>query len=276
MSDDAQISDEHDVTIIQFSRTRVYRELSLKASELSDRIAACAAAARRVLGTGWPKNIYEEALGINLARDGIKFERNKSIDVVFRGTRIGSHCFAFIVDEEIAVELATSGDDRDFHPADFRSYLRVCDVQSGLLIDLRAEEIRVRHIGAEAVARGPEFPEQGVSSAELRPSGKSLVELVQGEVGNDAQSFPAGGDVGHDEISGALANRQTSGFPKKAGRVLVTLLAIVGVAMTGQFSSKSAQEAQRSEVEGWFPETGYFDSETCRRLSGVLSPERET
>ena len=161
MSDDAQISDEHDVTIIQFSRTRVYRELSLKASELSDRIAACAAAARRVLGTGWPKNIYEEALGINLARDGIKFERNKSIDVVFRGTRIGSHCFAFIVDEEIAVELATSGDDRDFHPADFRSYLRVCDVQSGLLIDLRAEEIRVRHIGAEAVARGPEFPEQG-------------------------------------------------------------------------------------------------------------------
>ena len=163
MSDDAQISDEHDVTIIQFSRTRVYRELSLKASELSDRIAACAAAARRVLGTGWPKNIYEEALGINLARDGIKFERNKSIDVVFRGTRIGSHCFAFIVDEEIAVELATSGDDRDFHPADFRSYLRVCDVQSGLLIDLRAEEIRVRHIGAEAVARGPEFPEQGGS-----------------------------------------------------------------------------------------------------------------
>ncbi len=59
--------------------------------DLSGKVIAAAIAVHRELGPGFIESIYEESLCIELEEQGIKYERQKPLQILYKGRVVGEH-----------------------------------------------------------------------------------------------------------------------------------------------------------------------------------------
>ena len=71
------------------------------------KVIGCAIAVHRALGPGYLESIYRRAMWIELQAQGIPYEAERSVRVVYRGIEIPGQRVDLIVDESIVVELKT-------------------------------------------------------------------------------------------------------------------------------------------------------------------------
>lgn len=117
--------------------------------ELTEQIIAAAIAVHRELGPGFLESVYEEALCIELRHRGVAYDRQKRIDIPFRGEKAGEHRLDLLVEGEVIVEIKAV---KDFEPIFFailRSYLNATKLQTGLLINFNAVPLAVKRVGRE-------------------------------------------------------------------------------------------------------------------------------
>ncbi len=87
------------------------------------------------LGNGFLESVYENALHIVLTGYGLYVERQKGINVFFRGKIIGDFKANLIVNEKVIIELkAVRALDRA-HEAQLINYLKATDIEVGLLLN---------------------------------------------------------------------------------------------------------------------------------------------
>jgi GxxExxY protein len=77
----------------------------LRDSGITDAIVAAAIAVHRELGPGLIESVYEQALAVESALQGIAFIRQKPIPLFYRDHQIGEHRLDFLVEDKIVVEL---------------------------------------------------------------------------------------------------------------------------------------------------------------------------
>src|SRR5438105_12308852 len=80
----------------------------LRDSEITDAIIAAAIAVHREPGPGFIESIYEQALAVEFALQGIAFVRQKPIPLFYRDHQIGEHRLDFLVEEKIIVDSRLS------------------------------------------------------------------------------------------------------------------------------------------------------------------------
>ena len=117
--------------------------------ELTEQIIAAAIAVHRELGPGFLESVYEEALCIELRQRGIAYDRQKRIDILFRGEQAGEHRLDLLVEGNVIVEIKAV---KDFEPIFFailRSYLNAAKLRTGLLINFNAVPLAVKRVGRE-------------------------------------------------------------------------------------------------------------------------------
>lgn len=117
--------------------------------ELTEQIIAAAIAVHRELGPGFLESVYEEALCIELRHRGVAYDRQKRIDIPFRGEQAGEHRLDLLVEGNVIVEIKAV---KDFEPIFFailRSYLNAAKLQTGLLINFNAVPLAVKRVGRE-------------------------------------------------------------------------------------------------------------------------------
>ena len=118
-------------------------------SGLSGRIIGAAIRVHEALGPGFLESVYEEALGIELTAQGIKFQRQLPVPIQYRGQVVGEHRLDLLVEGMVVVELkAVIGFD-PVHYATGRSYLKATNCTVGLLIDFAAATVQVKRVGRE-------------------------------------------------------------------------------------------------------------------------------
>jgi len=118
--------------------------------ELTEQIIAAAIAVHRELGPGFLESVYEEALCIELRQRGIAYDRQKRIDILFRGEQAGEHRLDLLVEGNVIVEIKAV---KDFEPIFFailRSYLNAAKLRTGLLINFNAVPLAVKRVGRES------------------------------------------------------------------------------------------------------------------------------
>lgn len=81
--------------------------------ELTEQIIAAAIAVHRELGPGFLESVYEEALCIELRQRGIAYDRQKRIDILFRGEQAGEHRLDLLAEGNVIVEIKAV---KDFEP----------------------------------------------------------------------------------------------------------------------------------------------------------------
>ena len=121
--------------------------------ELTERIIGAAIAVHKALGPGFLESAYEEALAIEFDFLEIRYERQKSIPLMYRGQIIGEHRLDFLVEKSVVVELKAIQAFEDVHFAIVRSYLKACSLQSGLLINFATMPLTIKRVGREESGR---------------------------------------------------------------------------------------------------------------------------
>lgn len=105
------------------------------ADKLTEQIIAAAIEVHRILGPGLLESIYEEALCHELSLRNIPFERQKEVDVVYKGRVIKGQRIDLLVNNEVVVEIKSVRRLEDIFTAQVLSYLKSMGLKRGLLIN---------------------------------------------------------------------------------------------------------------------------------------------
>ena len=114
----------------------------MKYEELTHKIIGCAMRVHSALGNGFQEVIYQRAMEIEMADNGISFSREYIMPVFYKNQQIGTRRVDFLVKENISVELKAIINLEDVHLAQAINYLEAYDLEVGLLINLRSKKSR--------------------------------------------------------------------------------------------------------------------------------------
>jgi GxxExxY protein len=106
-----------------------------RTDELAHAVIGAAIEVHRQLGPGFLESVYEEALCVELAVRELLFERQKEINVAYKGHQIGRQRIDLLVGQALIVELKTVEELAEIHKAQVISYLKATRLPLGLLIN---------------------------------------------------------------------------------------------------------------------------------------------
>ena len=114
--------------------------------ELTRKIIGAAMEVHRVLGAGFVESVYEESLAIEFGLRKIPYERQKPIDVIYKG-RVAKHFICdFIVYGKIIVELKAIKEISDIEQAQVLNYLKSSELNLGLLLNFGSSSLEVKRL----------------------------------------------------------------------------------------------------------------------------------
>ena len=114
--------------------------------ELTHRIIAAAMKVHSTLGNGFQEVIYQRAMEIEMPFQNLAFEREKEMEIYYRGQQIGTRRVDFFVEKIIMVELKAVIQLEDAHLAQAINYLEAYNMQIGLLINFGAKSLQFKRV----------------------------------------------------------------------------------------------------------------------------------
>jgi len=109
--------------------------VSLKHSELTEKIIGVFYDVSNELGYGFLESTYAEAMVIALAQSGLSAVREVSVPVWFRGQKVGQYFADILVNNAVLLELKTARNLESAHEAQLLHYLRATEIEVGLLLN---------------------------------------------------------------------------------------------------------------------------------------------
>src|SRR2546425_5133830 len=131
----------------------------LRDSEITEPIIAAAIAVHRELGPGFIESVYEQALAVEFALEGIAFIRQKPIPLFYRDHQISEHRLDFLVEDKIVVELKAIDALENVHFAIVRSYLKATGLADGLILNFSTMPLTVKRVRRERTFEPADFKE---------------------------------------------------------------------------------------------------------------------
>src|SRR5438874_7183334 len=102
---------------------------------LAREVIGAAIEVHRHLGPGLPEEAYEVAVDVELSRRRIPFERQKLVDVLYKGIVVAKGRIDLLVGGRLVVELKSCDSISPIFRLQARSYMRILHEVLGLLIN---------------------------------------------------------------------------------------------------------------------------------------------
>lgn len=115
-------------------------------SELTGKIIKCAIEVHKQLGNGFQEVIYQRAMAIEFAIQGLDFEREFEMPVFYKGEQIGTRRVDFFVDGNVMVEIKAVIQLEDVHLAQAINYLEANRMTVGLLINFGSKSLDFKRV----------------------------------------------------------------------------------------------------------------------------------
>ena len=106
-------------------------------------------AAMKVLNTlrpGLDEKLYERALVIELRKQGVRCEQQKTHDVHYEGELIGTLVPDLIVEDRIIVDPNAVSDFNDSHVAQMLGYLNITGLKTALLLNFKYAKLGIKRV----------------------------------------------------------------------------------------------------------------------------------
>ncbi|MEY3238321.1 MAG: hypothetical protein RI883_2422 [Bacteroidota bacterium] len=111
------------------------------------KILGCAMEVHKELGPGFLEAVYQEALSIELASSLVHYEKEKIIDISYKGEIMDKKYIAdFVCNEGIIVELKAVSSLKNEHFAQVLNYLKATDLRIALLINFGSKSLEFKRI----------------------------------------------------------------------------------------------------------------------------------
>ena len=98
------------------------------------------------LGNGFQEVIYQRALKIEMADEGLNFSREHEMPIHYKGHKVGSRRVDFLVGDVVSVELKAVIRLESVHFAQAMNYLEAFDLEVGLLLNFGAKSLEYRRL----------------------------------------------------------------------------------------------------------------------------------
>ena len=117
-----------------------------KYSALTSKIIGCAMEVHNQLGNGFQEVIYQRALAIEFSLQGILFEREFEMPVLYKEEQIGTRRADFFVEETVMIEIKALILLEDVHLAQAINYLEAYNMEVGLLINFGSKSLEFKRV----------------------------------------------------------------------------------------------------------------------------------
>ena len=114
--------------------------------ELTKGIIGAAMEVHNQLGAGFLESVYEEAMVIELGLRSIRYERQKTLDVLYKGRKVKQLICDFLADGSVLVELKAIKTLTDVETAQVLNYLKATGLRLGLLLNFGAKSLEYKRI----------------------------------------------------------------------------------------------------------------------------------
>lgn len=109
----------------------------------TEKIIKCFYEVYNTLGYGFLEKVYENALYKELILNGFKCEKQKKIEVFYKGDEVGEYFADILIDEKIILELKAAESLCEEHEYQLINYLKATNIEIGLLLNFgKKPEIR--------------------------------------------------------------------------------------------------------------------------------------
>ncbi len=117
-----------------------------KYKEITEKIIGAAMKVHAALGNGFQEVIYQRALEIEFENASLKFARELSMPIYYKGRQIGERRVDFFVEEKIMVEIKALIQLENVHLAQAKNYLEAYNMQIGLLLNFGSISLQFKRI----------------------------------------------------------------------------------------------------------------------------------
>ncbi len=114
--------------------------------ELTRQIIGAAMEVHSTLGCGFLESVYEESLALEFRLQRIEFERQKPLDVFYKGTKVKQFLCDFFVAGQVLVELKATKDLTEIDKGQVLDYLKSTNLKLGLLLNFGAGSLQYKRV----------------------------------------------------------------------------------------------------------------------------------
>ena len=115
----------------------------MELEELTEQIIGAAIEVHKPLGPGLLESVYEDCLCHELGLRGLRYRRQVTLPVVYKGVELQAGCrIDLLVEEKVVVELKAVEQLAPVHEAQLLTYLRLGGFKVGLLINFNVPVLK--------------------------------------------------------------------------------------------------------------------------------------
>lgn len=118
----------------------------LEDEELTYKIRGCVFEVYRELGAGFLEKVYENALEIELLKQGLSVKKQFHLRVNYKENIIGEFTVDLLVEDRIILELKAAKKILAVHEAQLLNYLKVANLNVGLLVNFYYPKATVKRL----------------------------------------------------------------------------------------------------------------------------------
>jgi GxxExxY protein len=114
--------------------------------ELTYKINGAVFEVNRVLGAGFLEKVYENALLLELRKQGLKAEGQVPISVFYGGEVVGEYAADILVEDKVILELKAVEKIQKIYVAQLLNYLKATGKKIGLLINFKHPKAEIKRL----------------------------------------------------------------------------------------------------------------------------------
>jgi GxxExxY protein len=111
-------------------------------NNLTEMVIGCAIEVHRNLGPGLLESIYERALCLEFNTNGLKYESQVIVPIMYKGNNLGDCRLDLLVEDEVILELKAVERMDPVFKAQLLSYLKMTGKKLGLLINFNVQFLK--------------------------------------------------------------------------------------------------------------------------------------
>ena len=135
----------HDFDLILLISLKEVR-MEYKYSDVTEKIIRAAMNVHNILGNGFQEVIYQRALAIEFDLMGIKYQREFSMQVYYKGIHIGERRVDFLVEGNISTELKAITKLDNTNLTQGINYLEAYNLEVGMLLNFGASSLEWKRL----------------------------------------------------------------------------------------------------------------------------------
>jgi GxxExxY protein len=114
--------------------------------ELTYKINGAVFEVNRILGAGFLEKVYENALVLELEKQGLKAESQVPISVIYKGNVVGEYTVDILVEDKVILELKAADKIQKIYEAQLLNYLKATGMKIGLLVNFKYPKAEIKRL----------------------------------------------------------------------------------------------------------------------------------